>query len=178
MGIFEYDIRGSKNGSSSWAERVETQYLSMPVQWQQRSESRVGFCKAIPECLARTLKMFTPFRVAVIYLGIQRFMGEPLQRWPNVENTMNGHQERMQLLTACALNGVLVWLTTWGNAFILLMWERNALITTHACRIASGVSDSLRPHGLRPTRLLCPWDSPGENIGVGCHSLLQGIFLL
>ena len=27
-----------------------------------------------------------------------------------------------------------------------------------------------------PTRLLCPWDSPGENTGVGCHSLLQEIF--
>ena len=25
-------------------------------------------------------------------------------------------------------------------------------------------------------RLLCPWDSPGKNIGVGCHFLLQGIF--
>ena len=28
-----------------------------------------------------------------------------------------------------------------------------------------------------PTRLLCPWDSPGKNTGLGCHSLLQGIFL-
>ena len=26
-------------------------------------------------------------------------------------------------------------------------------------------------------QLLCPWDYPGKNIGVGCHSLLQGIFL-
>ena len=26
------------------------------------------------------------------------------------------------------------------------------------------------------TRLLCPWDSPGKNTGVGCHVLLQGIF--
>ena len=25
-------------------------------------------------------------------------------------------------------------------------------------------------------RLLCPWDSPGENTGVSCHALLQGIF--
>ena len=25
--------------------------------------------------------------------------------------------------------------------------------------------------------LLCPWDSPGKNTGVGCHSLLQGILL-
>ena len=150
----------------------------MPVQWQQKLESLVGFCKALPECLARTLQMFTPFRVAVIYLGTQRFMGEPLQRWPTMEHTINGHQERIQLFRACALNGVLVWLTTWGNAFILLMWEINAPITMCACWIASGMSDSLRPHGLQPARLLCPWDSPGKNIGVGCHALLQGIFLL
>ena len=33
---------------------------------------------------------------------------------------------------------------------------------------------SLPPHGLEPIRLLCPWDSPGRNTGVGCHALLQG----
>ena len=38
------------------------------------------------------------------------------------------------------------------------------------------VSDSLQPHGLWPTRLLSPWDSPGTDTGVGCHALLQGIF--
>ena len=37
----------------------------------------------------------------------------------------------------------------------------------------SVVSDSSRPHGLQPTRLLRPWDSPGKNTGVGCHFLLQ-----
>ena len=40
----------------------------------------------------------------------------------------------------------------------------------------SVLSNSLRPRGLQPTRLLCPWDSPGMNTGVGCHSVLQGIF--
>ena len=35
------------------------------------------------------------------------------------------------------------------------------------------MSDSVRPHGRQPTRLRCPWDSPGKNIGVGCHFLLQ-----
>ena len=35
-------------------------------------------------------------------------------------------------------------------------------------------SDSLRPQGLSPARLLCPWDSLGKNTGVGCHFLLQG----
>ena len=39
------------------------------------------------------------------------------------------------------------------------------------------MSDSLRPHGLWPTKLLCPQDSPGKNTGVGCHAVLQGIFL-
>ena len=39
----------------------------------------------------------------------------------------------------------------------------------------SVVSDSSRPHGLQPTRLLHPWDFPGKNTGVGCHRLLQAI---
>ena len=37
----------------------------------------------------------------------------------------------------------------------------------------SVVSDSLWPHGLQPTRPLCPWDSPGKNTGVGCYFLLH-----
>ena len=40
----------------------------------------------------------------------------------------------------------------------------------------SVMSDSLWPHGLLPTRFLCPWDSPGKNTGVGCYFFLQGIF--
>ena len=35
------------------------------------------------------------------------------------------------------------------------------------------MSDSVRPHRPQPTRLLCPWDSPGKNTGVGCHFLFQ-----
>ena len=41
----------------------------------------------------------------------------------------------------------------------------------------SVVSDSLRPHALQPARLLYPRHSPGKNTGLGCHSLLQGVFL-
>ena len=39
-------------------------------------------------------------------------------------------------------------------------------------------SNSLRPHGPQPTRLPCPWSSPGKNSRVGGHFLLQGIFLM
>ena len=46
----------------------------------------------------------------------------------------------------------------------------------HGYVCAKCVSACLRPQGLQPTRLLCPWDSPGKSTGVGCHALLQGIF--
>ena len=39
--------------------------------------------------------------------------------------------------------------------------------------ICSVLSNSLWPHGLEPTRLLCPWDFPGKNTGVSIHSLLH-----
>ena len=38
------------------------------------------------------------------------------------------------------------------------------------------MSNSLWPHRLQPTRLLCLWDFPGNSTGAGCHFLLQGIF--
>ena len=50
-------------------------------------------------------------------------------------------------------------------------WNMIHLLLSH-----SVMSDFLWPHGLQPTRLLCPWDFPGKNTGVGCHSLLQGSF--
>ena len=54
----------------------------------------------------------------------------------------------------------------------------SSLITTwlHACCAASVTSNYLWLYGLQPARLLCPWDSPGKNTGVGHHALLQGIF--
>ena len=41
------------------------------------------------------------------------------------------------------------------------------------CSVTSVVSNSVQPHRRQPTRLPCPWDSPGKNTGVGCHFLLQ-----
>ena len=39
----------------------------------------------------------------------------------------------------------------------------------------SVMSDSLQTHIAH--QVLCPWNSPGKNTGVGCHFLLQGLFL-
>ena len=61
-------------------------------------------------------------------------------------------------------------------AFISRSYFLNFLITIKWKCYCSVVSNSLQPHGLWPARLLCPWNFPGKNTGVGCHSLLQGIF--
>ena len=48
----------------------------------------------------------------------------------------------------------------------------------HACVLGclSSLLTLQRSHGLKPARLLCPWDFPGKNTGVGCRAPLQGIF--
>ena len=51
------------------------------------------------------------------------------------------------------------------------------LVRSLPCTLSSSVvSNSLRPHELQPSRLLCPWNFPGKNTEMGCHFLLQGIF--
>ena len=60
-----------------------------------------------------------------------------------------------------------------SKLFDSLGTRRVLLLSLFTCYM---VSDYLRSHGLQPTRLLCPWDSPGKGTGVGCHFLLQGIF--
>ena len=59
----------------------------------------------------------------------------------------------------------------WNTTVILILSQ---LIYVHVCSAAI-MSDSLQHHGLYPARLLCPWDYPGKNTGVGCHFLLQVI---
>ena len=46
-----------------------------------------------------------------------------------------------------------------------------------SCCLIQQLFDSLQPHELWPARLLCPWDSPGKNIGMGYSVFFQGVFL-
>ena len=52
-------------------------------------------------------------------------------------------------------------------------WRDERLLLLLLLLHRSVMSDSVRPHIRQPTRLPSPWDSPGKNTGVGCHSLLQ-----
>ena len=56
------------------------------------------------------------------------------------------------------------------------MWAFN-LLQKWKCYLLSYVLLSLTAWTVAPTSLLCPWNSPGKNTGVGIHSFLQGIFL-
>ena len=57
-------------------------------------------------------------------------------------------------------------------------WLNCAWVWADSISVSCSVmSNSLWPHWLWPTRLLCPWYFPGKNTGVYCHFLLQGIFL-
>ena len=58
---------------------------------------------------------------------------------------------------------------------IPLMWRLK--LTDFKLKSLSRVQLFATPWTVQPTRLLHPWDSPGKSTGVGCHFLLQGIFL-
>ena len=47
------------------------------------------------------------------------------------------------------------------------------MLTAAAAKLLQSCLTLVRPHRQQPTRLLCPWDSPGRNTGVGCHFLFQ-----
>ena len=55
-----------------------------------------------------------------------------------------------------------------------LLFSPKTLKFIAARSFISVMFDSLRPYGLQPTRLFCPWDFAGNSTGVGCHTLLQG----
>ena len=49
------------------------------------------------------------------------------------------------------------------------------LLCCCSCLVAKSCPTLCDPMDCSPPRLLCPWNSPGKNAGVGCHFLLQGI---
>ena len=65
---------------------------------------------------------------------------------------------------------VYIWAYIWIYMYIFLQHSLFGLV-------AKSCPTLLLPHGLQPTRLLCPLDFPGKNTGVGCHFLLHVIYL-
>ena len=51
-----------------------------------------------------------------------------------------------------------------------------SIYTVHVCQATSVKSDSATLWTIEPTKLFCPWDSPGKDPGIGCHALFKVIF--
>ena len=60
---------------------------------------------------------------------------------------------------------------------LFLLGANYWIVCIYSCTHMFGHIQLLRLHGLFSARPLCPWNSPGENAGVGCYFFLQGIFL-
>ena len=60
----------------------------------------------------------------------------------------------------------------------LLLSTRDIMVSLCVCMCVCAQSclTLCKPMDLQPARLLCPWNFPSKNTGVGCHSLFQGIF--
>ena len=64
-------------------------------------------------------------------------------------------------------------------SLLFIQYQKICYLLTLYCVVLSRsfVSDSLRPHRLYTTRLLCPWNFSSKNTGAVCNFFLQGIFL-
>ena len=67
-----------------------------------------------------------------------------------------------------------------GKEYVKAAYCHPAYLTQvqSCCLVIKSCPTLLRPHGLYPTWVFCPWDFPGKNTGVSCHFLLQGVFQL
>ena len=60
----------------------------------------------------------------------------------------------------------------WPGAFPLFLGTNRSAAAAAAAESLQSCP-TVRPHGLQPTRLPLPWDSPGKSTGVGCRCLLR-----
>ena len=104
---------------------------------------------------------------------------------PDIQNiSIKGYVQ-----TICIYSHKCAWQNVWKEiyhlcmvrfqvpSFFLLVFSNFSIMVSVSHSV---MSDSLRPCGFHledPTSLLCPWNSPHENNGVGIHALLQEIFL-
>ena len=90
------------------------------------------------------------------------------KHWWNAKNVRAG----VQILTQPSIGHMASSLQSFSSSL-----QKECAFTSWRAVLCSVMSDSLWPRGLKPTRLLCPWGFSSKNTGVGCHALLQGIFL-
>ena len=82
----------------------------------------------------------------------------------------------LNLFFSSTLWHVVSWFPNQGSNLHPLHTRAGSYALDYQCLCMHACVDSLWPHELQPTWLLCPRSFPDKNTGAGCHFLLQGIF--
>ena len=90
-----------------------------------------------------------------------------IMEWVAICFSRVSSQPRDQTLVLLHRGQTLYHLSHQGSPNINMLYNLKVLV-------APVMSNSLWPMDCSPPSLLCPWDFPNINTGVGCHSLLQG----
>ena len=134
--------------------------ISSPIWWYV--DSFQGF--AITDCFTVNISLVVSWkafvRVSPEYIHRRKKNFKITSRWAN----FSAKRQRINILDFA---GHMVS----DTATQICLFNMEAAL---CCVSRSVVSDSLTPWTVQPSRFLCPWNSLGKNIGVGCHFLLQG----
>ena len=141
--------------SSSVASWPAYRFLRRQVKWPVIP---ISFVHSL---LIHTVKGFSIVIEADVFLEFSCFFYDPM----DVGNLVSGSSAFSNSVWTSGSSRftVGVWL---GEFWALLCWHV-LLLGLFSC-----VQLCATPE-MQPTRLPCPWDSPGKNAGVGCHFLLQ-----
>ena len=121
----------------------------------QQSDSVIHIC--IHACLVAQLcwTLCNPMDCSLLGSSVLEILQAKILEWVALSFSRESSQSRDRTLSYVFCIGRPVFYHWWK-------WSRSVM------------SESLQPCGLSPARLLCPWDSPGKNTGVGCHAPSRG----
>ena len=142
-------------------------WKDIPIQWINISiSSHLSFCMCVRTVRFYPLSEFQLYKTALLnivttfYTRPQSLFILPLTPVPFDHPLLVSPVQELALFSSVSVSLVSRGCSICGSSDFVCTRAQSCL--------------TLWPHGLRPVRLLCPWDSPGKNSGGGCHFLLRG----
>ena len=142
-------------------------WKDIPIQWINISiSSHLSFCMCVRTVRFYPLSEFQLYKTALLnivttfYTRPQNLFILPLTPVPFDHPLLVSPVQELALFSSVSVSLVSRGCSICGSSDFVCTRAQSCL--------------TLWPHGLRPVRLLCPWDSPGKNSGGGCHFLLRG----
>ena len=166
VGLGQASLLGSKNRMGFWFPEHQPPAQSAPS-WRGKgrmpqSAHHLGMqLSPHPSALCNRSSPNAPWALVTLGVGLHLILKNP------VPSTTYGQISLSSPFYRCR---------NWGSKWCSILNKFN-IKSPCVCMQALLLScvRLLWPHGLGPAKLLCSWNSPGRNTGVGCHALLQGI---